>query len=260
MEETLRTENIVKKYGGRTVVKKVNIELKRGEIVGLLGPNGAGKTTSFNIIVGFIKPNEGRVFVNGQDMTGLPMYRRARLGVGYLPQDVSVFRKLTVEENVLSIFETLSLSRKEQLDRTQEILEELEVAHLAKQKAYTLSGGERRRVEIARALVTRPSFLLLDEPFSGVDPKVVEELQRLIISMKDRGLGIMITDHNARETLHVTDRSYIIYDGEIKLTGSAQDLVNNEEARRLYFGDSFYINMDYDKQSDKKSDKKVAVK
>ncbi|GAB4311664.1 MAG: LPS export ABC transporter ATP-binding protein [Candidatus Sumerlaeia bacterium] len=248
MDDTLRTDNIVKKYGGRTVVKKVNIELRRGEIVGLLGPNGAGKTTSFNIIVGFIRPNEGRVFVNGQDMTGLPMYKRARLGVGYLPQEMSVFRKLTVEQNILAIFETLNLSRKEQLNGTQEILEELEIAHLAKQKAYTLSGGERRRVEIARALVTQPKFLLLDEPFSGVDPKVVEELQKLIKGMKKRGLGVMITDHNARETLHVTDRSYIIYDGEIKLAGSATELVNNEEARRLYFGESFYINIQPEKQ------------
>jgi lipopolysaccharide export system ATP-binding protein len=244
MEETLRTDSIVKIYGGRTVVNEVKIELKRGEIVGLLGPNGAGKTTSFNIIVGFIKPNGGQVFVNGKNITNLPMYKRARMGVGYLPQDVSVFRKLTVEQNIQSIFETLKLSRKEEKQRTQELLEELEIAHLARQRAYTLSGGERRRVEIARALVTRPSFLLLDEPFSGVDPKVVEELQKLIKRMKQRGLGVMITDHNARETLHVTDRSYIIYDGEIKLSGTSKELVENEEARRLYFGESFYINPD----------------
>ncbi len=241
--EVLRTEGLAKAYGGRVVVDGVSIELNRREIVGLLGPNGAGKTTSFNMVVGIIKPLRGRIFLDEKDITTLPLYQRARLGVGYLAQDTSIFRKLTVEQNVLAVLEVLGLSKAEQNARLEELLEELGVEHLKKNRAYTLSGGERRRVEIARALASNPRFMLLDEPFSGVDPRAVEEIQEIIRLMCARGIGILITDHSVRETLAVTDRSYIIYEGKIRMAGTAAELVNNPEARRLYLGDSFYMQL-----------------
>lgn len=239
--ETLEIHKLVKTYGGRRVVNEISLNLKRGEIVGLLGPNGAGKTTTFNMIVGIIKPDAGTIKLGGQDIAKLPLYKRARAGLGYLTQETSIFRKMTVEENVMAILETTPLSRSEQKERLEMILEELTVSHLAKHMAFTLSGGERRRVEIARALAIEPQFMLLDEPFSGVDPKSVEELQEIIHQMGKRGLGVLITDHSVRETLSVTDRSYIILNGTIRHHGPAESLVNNEEVRKLYLGERFYM-------------------
>jgi lipopolysaccharide export system ATP-binding protein len=242
-EETLRTEGLAKAYGGRLVVDGVSIELNRNEIVGLLGPNGAGKTTSFNMVVGIIKPLRGKIFLEDRDITTLPLYKRARLGVGYLAQDTSIFRKLSVEQNILAVLEVLGLTKDQQRARLEELMDELGVSHLAKNVAYTLSGGERRRVEIARALASNPRFMLLDEPFSGVDPKAVEEIQGIIRLMAQRGIGILITDHSVRETLAVTDRSYIIYEGKIRVAGTASELVNNPDARRLYLGERFYMQL-----------------
>ena len=206
----------------------------------MLGPNGAGKTTTFNMVLGIIRPNSGKIFFDETDITRLPMYKRSRLGIGYLAQESSIFRKLTVEENVMGILECMPYTLRERRRRLEDILDELGLSHLLHSYAYTLSGGERRRVEIARALVTDPKFMLLDEPFSGVDPKAVEELQFIIRKMKDRGLGVLITDHSVRETLTVTDRSYIIHEGQVMISGTAEELVNNPRARELYFGDSFY--------------------
>ena len=239
--DTLETRNLIKQYGGRRVVNEVNLFLRRGEIVGLLGPNGAGKSTTFNMVVGIIKPNSGQILLDGKDIADLPLYKRARAGLGYLAQDTSIFRKLTVAENILSILETTRLTRAQQRARLELLLDELSVSHLANNKAYTLSGGERRRVEIARALAIEPRFMLLDEPFSGVDPRSVEELQEIIQQMRQRGLGILITDHSVRETLSVTDRSYIIHEGKVLHHGSAEELVNNAEVRRLYLGERFYM-------------------
>ncbi|MBD3233056.1 MAG: LPS export ABC transporter ATP-binding protein [candidate division Zixibacteria bacterium] len=238
----LAAQQLVKIYRKRTVVKGIDIEIDDGEIVGLLGPNGAGKTTTFYMITGFIKPNSGAVLLDSNEITDLPMYKRARLGIGYLPQEQSVFRKLTVEQNVLAILEMQKLSRAERRDRCRELLEELDITHLAKNKAYTLSGGERRRVEIARAMVTNPRFLLLDEPFSGIDPITVEEIQKIIARLKDKGLGVLITDHNVRETLSITDRAYIIYEGQILKSGNAEFLANDPEARKIYLGEKFRLN------------------
>lgn len=252
----LLVENLVKKYGGRTVVNEVSIEVSQGEIAGLLGPNGAGKTTTFNMIVGLVKPNSGSIYFDDMDISGFPMYRRSRLGMGYLTQDVSVFRKLTVKENILAILQTLPISASEQKERLVWLLEELGIAHLADNRAYTLSGGERRRVEIARALVPRPAFMLLDEPFSGVDPKSVEELQEVIYQLKDHGLGILITDHSVRETLQVTDRSYLIYEGKVELSGSAEELVNDPRAREVYLGKRFYMDMTPDERREKTAGEK----
>lgn len=240
---TLRVSDLVKRYGKRTVVNKVNIELTRGEIVGLLGPNGAGKTTTFNMVVGFIKPEEGKIFLDTMDITELPVFRRARLGISYLPQEVSVFRKMTVEENLMAILETLPLSKKERIERMQTQLEHMGLSHLSKSRAFTLSGGERRRVEIARALVLHPSFLLLDEPFTGVDPKAVQELQETIHGLSEEGLGIFITDHSVREALEITDRSYLIYEGKIELSGTSKELITNERARKVYFGERFTMDI-----------------
>lgn len=248
---TLHTEGLVKKYGGRIVVNHVSIELKQGEIVGLLGPNGAGKTTTFNMIVGLVKPTEGLIFFDNQDISRLPMYRRSRLGMGYLTQEVSVFRKLTVRENILSILQVLPMTESERQERLQWLMEELGIAHLANNKAYTLSGGERRRVEIARALVPRPAFMLLDEPFSGVDPKSVEELQNIIYQLRDHNLGILITDHSVRETLQVTDRSYLIYEGRVEITGKASELVNDPRAREIYLGQRFYMDLTPDERRER---------
>lgn len=241
--DTLATEGLVKEYGGRRVVDSVSISLRRREIVGLLGPNGAGKTTTFNMVVGIVKPLRGRIMLEGRDITKEPLYKRARVGLGYLAQETSVFRKLTVEENVLSVLQVMGLSRAEQRSRLDELLDDLGIGYVAKSVAYTLSGGERRRLEIARALASRPRFMLLDEPFSGVDPKAVEEIQEIIHKMRDAGLGILITDHSVRETLAVTDRSYIIYEGKVHIGGTPEEIVNNPEARRLYLGERFYMQL-----------------
>jgi lipopolysaccharide export system ATP-binding protein len=237
----LYTEKLVKIYGGRSVVNGVDIQLRRGEIVGLLGPNGAGKTTSFYMIVGLVRPNSGRVVFNGEDVTGKPMYQRARMGMGYLPQEESIFRKLTVEENILAILETLSLGRKERRERCEELLEQFGITHVAKQLALTLSGGEKRRLTIARSLVTRPSLLMLDEPFSGVDPIAVADVQQIIIRLRDQGLGILITDHNVRETLSIVDRAYMIYEGRVETQGTKDFLLNDPVARRVYLGERFQM-------------------
>lgn len=237
----LRTEKLVKIYGGRAVVNGVDIEVGRGEVVGLLGPNGAGKTTSFYMIVGLVRPNSGRVLFNGQDVGNQPMYRRARMGMGYLPQEESIFRKLTVEENILAILETLPLSRKERRERCAELLSQFGIEHLAKNHALTLSGGEKRRLTIARSLVTRPSLLMLDEPFSGVDPIAVYDVQQIIQNLRSTGLGILITDHNVRETLSVTDRAYLIFEGRVESQGSKDFLVNDPISRQLYLGERFQM-------------------
>ena len=235
----VRTEELVKVYHQRRVVNGVNLEVKKGEIVGLLGPNGAGKTTSFYMTVGLVKPTEGRVFFRGEDVTSAPMFQRARMGMGYLSQEPSIFRRLTVEQNVMAILETLPLSGRERRKRLHYLLEELKISHLAKQKAFTLSGGERRRLEITRALVTSPALILLDEPFSGVDPLAVHDVQQIIVELKERGLGILITDHNVRETLAVVDRAYLICEGKVLREGTSTFLVNDEMSRQLYLGPKF---------------------
>jgi len=237
---TLATHELVKIYSKRVVVDKVSIELKQGEIVGLLGPNGAGKTTTFYMVVGLVKANEGSVTLNGEEITSLPMYKRARLGVGYLSQEPSIFRKLTVEENVASVLEALKLSNEERQKRKDELLKELGITSLATHKAYTLSGGERRRVEIARALASDPSFILLDEPFTGIDPIAVRDIQTIIKQLRERGLGILITDHSAIDTLGIVDRGYLIADGKIIMTGVPEELIESELAKRIYFGDRYY--------------------
>jgi len=241
-EHCLSTDQLVKAYRGRRVVNRVSVEVRKGEVVGLLGPNGAGKTTTFYMILGLIRPNSGQVFLDGKDITTLPMYLRAKSGISYLPQEASIFRKLTVEENLLAILESLRLTSAERANRLEELLNELGVAHLAKSKAYSLSGGERRRVEISRSLVISPYFILLDEPFAGIDPKAVAEIQKLILHLRDKGIGILITDHNVRETLQITNRAYIINEGEIFRTGSPEELAEDEEVRRIYLGDDFSLN------------------
>ncbi len=235
----LEAKNLVKAYGGRRVVNNLSISIGRSEIVGLLGPNGAGKTTTFYMAVGIIRPDEGQVLFDQEDITHKPIHDRCHLGIGYLAQEPSIFRKLTVEENIMLILETLSISPRERRRRLSNLLEELNIGHLAKSKAYTLSGGERRRLEITRALVTNPSFLLLDEPFSGIDPIVVAEAQEIIKDLRGRGLGILLTDHNVRETLSITDRAYLVADGQILISGTADDLVNNPRARQIYLGEKF---------------------
>lgn len=235
----VETKDLVKAYKRRRVVKGVNLNVHAGEIVGLLGPNGAGKTTSFYMITGLIKPTSGRVFFKGQDVTALPMFQRARMGLGYLAQEPSIFRSMTVEENVLAVLETLPLGHRERMRRLERLLSDLKISYLAKQKAYTLSGGERRRLEITRALVTEPSLILLDEPFSGVDPLAVYDVQQIIRDLRDRGLGILITDHNVRETLSVVDRAYVIYSGEVLCEGTREFLVNDPVAREKYLGKEF---------------------
>jgi len=235
----LETKDLSKSYDGREVVRGVDIVIKRGEIVGLLGPNGAGKTTTFYMIVGIIAPNRGRIIFDNNDITRLPIHLRCRFGIGYLSQEPSIFRKLTVKENILAILETLPLSQTERNRKLERLLEELKISHLAKNKAYTLSGGERRRLEITRALVTDPSFILLDEPFSGIDPIVVNEAQEIIKELKDKGLGILLTDHNVRETLSITDRAYLIAEGKILISGTAQDLIDDPRSREIYLGEKF---------------------
>lgn len=230
---------LVKQYGQRTVVNGISLQASCGEIVGLLGPNGAGKTTTFYMVVGLVRPNEGTILLRGEDITRMPVYRRARLGLGYLAQEASVFRKLTVEENVLAILETMELPKTERLDRAEELLNSLNLTKVAKQRAYTLSGGERRKLEIARALVRKPAILMLDEPFSGVDPLAVHDIQEIVKGLRSRGLGIIVTDHNVRETLSIVDRAYLVYDGQILCEGSSAFLVQDETARRLYLGKDF---------------------
>lgn len=235
----IATENLVKVYGEREVVRGANINVKAGEVVGLLGPNGAGKTTCFYMIVGLIAATKGKVIFNDKDITSMPMYQRARQGIGYLPQEASVFRKLTVEDNIRSILETLDLSKSEIEKQTQQALENLKLTKVAKQKAFTLSGGERRRLEITRALVTHPQFLLMDEPFSGVDPISVQEVQQIILSLKKKNIGVLITDHNVRETLRVVDRAYLLYDGQVLCSGDRETLLNDPQSRKFYLGEGF---------------------
>jgi lipopolysaccharide export system ATP-binding protein len=238
---TLQTEGLVKTYGGKRVVDRVNISLGRREIVGLLGPNGAGKTTTFYMVVGLTHPDEGMVFLDGTDITADPMYKRARKGISYLAQEPSVFRKLTVEQNLLAILELLDIPAQERRSRLEKGLNELGIAHLARQKAISLSGGERRRLEITRALVTDPRFMLLDEPFAGIDPLAINDIQRIIRQLKERGLGVMISDHNVRETLSVCDKAYIISQGEIIEEGPPDTIVNSRIARSVYLGENFNL-------------------
>ncbi len=237
----LRAENLVKKYGGRTVVQGVSIEVKQGEIVGLLGPNGAGKTTSFYMTVGFVTPNEGSVYLDDVEITKMPMYQRARLGVGYLPQEPSVFRKLTVEDNILAVLELIGLSRKVQHERLESLIDEFRLHKVRKNNGDSLSGGERRRTEIARALATDPKFILLDEPFAGIDPIAVEDIQYIVAKLKTKNIGILITDHNVQETLSITDRAYLMFEGKILKAGSAEELAEDETVRRVYLGKNFEL-------------------
>jgi lipopolysaccharide export system ATP-binding protein len=241
VSSVLRAENLVRAFGKRRVVDDVSLEVRQGEIVGLLGPNGAGKTTTFYMIVGLLRANAGRVMLDDLELTKIPMYKRARAGIGYLSQEPSVFRKLTVEQNVMAILETLDMSRKERERRLDELLDELSIKHLRKSKAYSLSGGERRRLEITRALVTRPKFMLLDEPFAGVDPIAVDDIQRIVAGLREKGLGVLITDHNVRETLSITDRAYLLFNGRIHIEGPAQKLVEDPEARKMYLGLDFQL-------------------
>ena len=238
---TLRTLNLTKSYGGRTVVRGVNLEVASGEIVGLLGPNGAGKTTTFYMTVGLAAPDAGRVILDGHDVTDDPMYVRARKGIGYLPQEPSIFRGLTVEQNMLAILETMGLNAETRRTRLRELLAELNLTPLARAPAYTLSGGERRRAEITRALVMAPKFMLLDEPFAGIDPIAVTDIQKIIFHLKDRGIGVLITDHNVRETLRITDRAYIVHDGVIFKSGTPRSLADDEEVKRIYLGADFRL-------------------
>ena len=238
---TLQATNLTKSYGGRTVVRGVSLEVTSGEVVGLLGPNGAGKTTTFYLVVGLTAPETGKVTLDGEDITHDAMYIRARKGLGYLPQEPSIFRGLTVEQNILAILETLDLGRGERRARARELLAELNLTPLAKSRAYTLSGGERRRVEITRALVVSPSFVLLDEPFAGIDPIAVTEIQKIIFHLKQRGIGVLITDHNVRETLRITDRAYIVHDGSIFRSGTPSSLATDEDVKRIYLGADFRL-------------------
>jgi len=238
---TLRTEGLTKSYGGRTVVRDIALEVHSGEIVGLLGPNGAGKTTTFGMVVGLTAPDRGRVALDDHDVTHDPMYVRARKGIGYLPQEASIFRGLTVEQNILAILETLPIGSDERRARLASLLNELNLTPLARSKAYTLSGGERRRVEITRALVNEPQFMLLDEPFAGIDPIAVSDIQKIIFHLKNRGIGVLVTDHNVRETLRITDRAYIVHDGVVFHSGTPASLADNAEVKRIYLGADFRL-------------------
>ncbi len=237
----LYTEGLVKRYGKRTVVKGVSLEVNRGEIVGLLGPNGAGKTTTFYMIVGLIRPNEGKIFLDELEITKKPIYKRARKGIGYLSQEESIFQKMTVQDNILSILEMTNLTRSEQLKKTADLLEEFGLGSIKKNRGYQLSGGEKRRTEIARALAIDPKFMLLDEPFAGVDPIAVEDIQKIVMQLKKRNIGVLITDHNVHETLSITDRAYLLYDGTILKSGTAEELSNDEQVRKLYLGSNFEL-------------------
>lgn len=238
---TLHTEQLTKAFGGRTVVRGVSLDVSSGEVVGLLGPNGAGKTTTFGMVVGLVGPDTGRVLLDGQDVTEDPMYVRARKGIGYLPQEPSVFRGLSVAENVMAILETLPLDAATRQARLSSLLSELGLTHLARSRAYTLSGGERRRVEITRALVNQPKFILLDEPFAGIDPIAVSDIQKIVVHLKDRGIGVLVTDHNVRETLKITDRAYIVHDGTVFRSGTPEELAADADVRRIYLGADFRL-------------------
>ena len=238
----LQSKGLVKIYNKRKVVNQVSVKVRQGEIVGLLGPNGAGKTTTFYILTGMIRPNSGEVLLNDRVITSLPMYKRARRGVAYLPQEASIFRKLTVEENLLAIMQMIGTPKNEQKQLTERFLDELNISHIAKSKGFQLSGGERRRTEIARTLVNNPRFILLDEPFAGVDPIAVEDIQNIVHGLKDRGIGVLITDHNVHETLSITDRAYLLFEGRILKEGNAEYLAQDEEARKLYLGEKFTLN------------------
>ena len=241
MPMKLRAENLVKSYGKTEVVKGVSIGVSRGEIVGLLGPNGAGKTTTFYMVVGFIRPNEGKVFLNDEEITHMAMYQRARKGVGYLPQEPSVFRKMTVEDNIKAVLEMTSFSTREQEDKLEQLIEEFSLHKVRKSKGDTLSGGERRRTEIARALATNPGFILLDEPFAGIDPIAVEDIQLIVSKLKEKNIGILITDHNVQETLSITDRAYLMFEGKILKSGTAEELAADELVRKVYLGSQFEL-------------------
>ena len=240
-KSSIRAEHLIKRYSKRTVVNDVSLELKEGEIVGLLGPNGAGKTTSFYMMVGMVKPSEGNVYLNDKKITSMAMYRRARLGVSYLPQEASIFRKLSVENNILAILQLQSMKRSERKERLEQLLEDFRITHIRKSKGYMLSGGERRRCEIARALASDPKFIFLDEPFAGIDPITVEEIMHLVKKLKAKGIGVLITDHNVHETLSITDRAYILIDGKIFCSGSAEEIAENEEVRKRYLGETFSL-------------------
>jgi lipopolysaccharide export system ATP-binding protein len=237
----LRADHLVKIYKGRRVVNDISVEVKQGEIVGLLGPNGAGKTTSFYMIVGLIQPNEGKIYLEENDITGLPMYKRAKLGIGYLAQEASVFRKLSVEENILAVLEMTNTPKKEQKEIVENLLEEFSLTHVRKNLGMVLSGGERRRTEIARALAVDPKFVLLDEPFAGVDPIAVEEIQTIVAKLKDKNIGILITDHNVNETLSITDRAYLMFEGRLLKAGTAEELAADEQVRKVYLGSNFEL-------------------
>ena len=237
----LRTESISKTYKNRTVVKEVSIELKKGEIVGLLGPNGAGKTTSFYMMVGLVKPDQGNVYLDNQDITKTPMYKRSKMGIGYLPQEVSVFRKLSVEDNILAILQMTTLTKQEQYNRLEDLIDEFGLNHVRKNLGIKLSGGEKRRTEIARTLAINPSFILLDEPFAGVDPIAVEDIQRIVLKLKKKGIGVLITDHNVQETLSIVDRAYLLFEGSILKSGSAETLSKDEQVKKVYLGQNFEL-------------------
>ena len=238
---SIEADGMQKIYKNRIVVKDVSLSMEKGEVVGLLGPNGAGKTTTFYMITGIVKPNRGRVTYNGEDVTNYPMYKRARLGLGYLPQEASIFRNLTVEENIVSVLEMRGIPKKERINKMNSLIEEFKLSHVAKNLGYSLSGGERRRVEIARTISTNPDFILLDEPFAGGDPIAVEDIQNIIIQLKEKGLGILITDHNVRETLRITERAYIMAEGNILISGTGEEIANNKTARKVYLGDNFKL-------------------
>jgi len=238
---TLRAENLVKAYKKRVVVNNVSIEVKQGEVVGLLGPNGAGKTTTFYMTIGMIRPDAGRVFLDDTELTHLAMYKRARMGLGYLPQEASVFRKMTVEENILAVLQMREMSNAERRMRCEELMHDFSITHIARSKGYMLSGGERRRTEIARALASDPKFILLDEPFAGIDPIAVEEIMNIVAHLKERGIGVLVTDHNVHETLSITDRAYLLFEGRILMAGTAEMLANDPEARKLYLGEKFKL-------------------
>ncbi|HEX9253488.1 MAG TPA: LPS export ABC transporter ATP-binding protein [Ignavibacteriaceae bacterium] len=241
MSTTLRSENLVKIYKKRIVVNKTSVQVSKGEIVGLLGPNGAGKTTTFYMITGMIKPESGKVFLDDADITKVPMYKRARMGIGYLPQEASIFRTLSVEDNLLAVLEMTNLNAKQRKEKCESLLEELTISHIRKSKGFQLSGGERRRTEIARALATDPSFILLDEPFAGVDPIAVEDIMNIVSNLKNRGIGVLVTDHNVHETLSIVDKGYILINGVIFKQGTADELANDEEVRKLYLGEKFKL-------------------
>jgi lipopolysaccharide export system ATP-binding protein len=241
LTRVLRAENLVKRYKKRTVVKNVSVDVRQGEVVGLLGPNGAGKTTTFYMIVGMIRPNEGKVFLDDEEITTVAMYRRARMGIGYLAQEASVFRKMTVEENILAVLQVMSLTPAEQKAKCEQLMNDFNITQIARSQGYMLSGGERRRTEIARTLATDPKFILLDEPFAGIDPIAVEEIMRIVGALKQRGIGVLVTDHNVHETLSITDRAYLLFEGAILKAGSSQSLADDPEARKLYLGENFKL-------------------